>query len=73
MELKWKDGFLIEVTLPSSGGVVITANDAGLISLANHLLMLSNSSVPNGYHLHFDELNSLEDGSCELIIEKKKE
>jgi hypothetical protein len=70
LELKWEDGFEIEVKEQSSGCIVIKANEAGLISLARHLLALSVSSIPTGYHLHFDDLNSLEDGSYELIIEK---
>jgi hypothetical protein len=72
MKLKWEDGFKIEVKEQSSRSVLIKANKAGLFSLARHLLALSVSSIPTGYHLHFDDLNSLEDGSCELIIEKWK-
>ena len=48
----------------------IIANKEGLTSLANHLLNLAQDNVPRGYHLHFDESNSLKDGSSELIIEK---
>jgi len=69
MELDWEDGFEIEIR-QSPESVMLRANKAGLISLARHLLALSVSSVPAGYHLHFDDLNSLEAGSCELIIEK---
>jgi len=39
--------------------------------LANHLLNLSQENIPSGYHLHFDEYNSLENGSCDLIIQKQ--
>jgi hypothetical protein len=42
-----------------------------LISLAIHLLTLAQENVPVGSHCHFDEHNSLEHGSKELIIEKK--
>lgn len=37
---------------------------------ARHLLTLAQDSVPSGTHIHFDDLNSLEDGSIGLIIEK---
>ena len=41
-----------------------------MISLSRHLLTLAQDSVPSGTHIHFDDLNSLEDGSIGLIIEK---
>lgn len=44
------------------------ANKSGLISLANHLLNLGQDDISFGHHLHFDEYNSLEEGSSELII-----
>ena len=59
MTLKWEGNFKIKVS-----------DTDGLVSLANHLLNLSQSSVQTGTHLHFDENNSLEDGSLDLIIEK---
>lgn len=66
---KWENGFEIEVK--SIDGVVkIIANREGLKSLANHLLNLAQDDVPKGYHLHFDENNSLEEMSSELFIEK---
>ena len=67
MELTWKDGFSIRVTA-ENGTVLISANKAGLLSLANHLTRLAEE--PSGDHFHLDEYNSLEDGSAELIIEK---
>lgn len=70
IKYKWEDGFEIE-TKYESGVINIVANKAGLISLANHLLNLAQSEVPVGYHLHFDEYNSLEENSLELIIQKK--
>ena len=53
------------------GSVVVTANKAGLLSLAKQLLFLAQDEVPMGYHFHLDETNSLEQGSLELIIQKK--
>lgn len=67
---EWEPGFEIEASV-ENGVVKITANQAGLISLAKHLLNLSQDEIPAGYHLHFDEMNALEDGSSELIIGKK--
>lgn len=65
----WELGFEIEVK--SEGSVVsIIANKEGLISLANHFLNLAQDEVPIGHHLHFDEHNSLDAGSVELIVQK---
>lgn len=52
--------------------VLISANNEGLLSLANHLLTLAQKEVPIGSHIHLDEYNSLEEGSIDLIIEKKE-
>lgn len=67
---KWEDGFEVK-SVVDNGVIIITANKAGLISLANHLLNLAQDNIPAGHHLHFDEYNSLEEGSNELIIEKR--
>lgn len=50
--------------------ITITANKEGFTSLTNHLLHLAQEKIPSGYHLHFDEYNSLEEGSLELIVQK---
>lgn len=67
MEIKWENGFSIGVSA-SDNTVVISANREGLLSLANILTALA-EEYP-GSHVHFDEYNSLEDGSAELIVEK---
>ena len=67
MEIIWEDGFTIKV-IGEEKKVVISANKEGLISLSNQLKALANESV--GSHIHYDEYNSLEDGSSELIIER---
>ena len=67
MEFKWVDGFSISVKAEDSA-VVISANREGLLSLANHLITLAETT--DGDHFHLDEHNSLEEGSAELIIEK---
>jgi hypothetical protein len=69
IKFKWEPGFEIE-TKAVDNQIIIIANDEGLLSLANHLLNLSQKDVPKGSHIHLDEHNSLESGSIELIIEK---
>lgn len=66
---EWEYGFEIKAGI-NDGKIIISANKAGLISLAKQMLTLAQDAVPVGYHLHYDESNSLEEGSVELIIEK---
>jgi len=47
---------------------IVSANKAGLISLAKNLTLLADEL--SGSHIHLDDYNSLEEGSSELIIEK---
>ncbi|HZO70596.1 MAG TPA: hypothetical protein VFB60_00225 [Ktedonobacteraceae bacterium] len=65
----WEEGFTICAQI-DQGQVIIKADQAGLVSLARHLLTLAQKDVPTGSHIHYDQDNSLEDGSCEIIIEK---
>ena len=65
----WCDKSRIATCL-HNGVFVLKANKEGLESLAKQLLQLSQNEIPKGYHLHYDEYNSLEDGSVEFIIEK---
>ena len=66
----WEDAFTINLSIENNS-VNIQANKEGLVSLANHFLNLAQDAIPNGHHLHLDEFNSLEQGSIELIVEKK--
>ena len=66
MEIKWIDGFNIRVNI-INGAVVISANKEGLFSLADQLTALAEE--PPGSHIHYDEHNSLEEDSVEMIIE----
>ncbi|MGF1925343.1 MAG: Imm32 family immunity protein [Bacteroidia bacterium] len=50
--------------------IFFSANKAGLISLAKHLLLLSQDQVPIGHQIHLDEFNSLEKRSVGIIIQK---
>ena len=69
LHLEWSDGFEIEVQV-HSGEVLIRANKAGLVSLAQHLLTLAEDAVPAGTHVHLDASRELEDTSCDLVIER---
>ena len=67
MQIRWVEGFGIRATTHGSE-TTISANREGMISLAHILLDLADE-VP-GAHIHLDEFNSLEDGSCELVFER---
>ena len=66
MNIEWVDGFEIRVKIDNE--VVIGANKEGRLSLAKQLTALSEE--PPGSHIHYDDYNSLEEGSVELIIER---
>jgi hypothetical protein len=68
--MSWEHDFTIQARLEGTQTIVIQANTAGLISLARQLLTLAQDGVPPGYHIHYDQSNALEDGSCEVILEK---
>ncbi|MBQ7326276.1 MAG: hypothetical protein IJW93_02230 [Clostridia bacterium] len=70
MTFVWEDGFSIKCSIDNEA-VRIEANKEGLISLARHLLELAQEEVPEFEHIHFDEYNSLDDNSVELIIVKR--
>lgn len=67
-KINWLDDARIGVRFEGSE-VLISANRDGLLSLADQLTALA-EELP-GAHIHYDEYNSLEEGSCELIIENK--
>ena len=67
MKIEWVDGFEIK-TVVVNDEIIISANREGLRSLAKHLTALADG-VP-GDHIHYDENNSLEAGSVEMIIER---
>ena len=67
MNIEWVDGSNISVRFGDKE-VTISANREGLLSLAGQLKALA-EGVP-GDHIHYDENNSLEEGSAEMIIEK---
>ena len=67
MEAEWINGFEIKAVVENNE-IVISANREGLLSLAKHLTALANGI--SGDHIHYDENNSLEEGSVEMIIER---
>ena len=67
MKIEWVEDFKIKV-IARNNEIILSANREGLLSLAKHLTALANG-VP-GDHIHYDEYNSLEEGSAVMIIEK---
>ena len=67
MKIEWVEGFEI-MAAAENGKIVISANREGLLSLAKHLTALADSAP--GEHIHYDEYNSLESGSAEIIVER---
>ncbi len=67
MKIEWVDGFEIQVKV-ENGTAVISANREGMLSLAKQLISLANGAP--GDHIHYDEYNSLETGSSEMIIQR---
>ena len=68
MNVEWIDGGRISVCVHNGREVTISANREGLLSLQQQLAALA--EAPPGSHIHYDEHNSLEEKSLELIIEK---
>ncbi len=66
MDVKWVDGSTISVRIDGKAAV-ISANREGLLSLAGQLAAMAEERP--GCHIHYDEYNSLEEGSAELIVE----
>lgn len=67
MDIEWVDGFIIK-TASENGEIMISANREGLLSLARQLTDLADGEP--GDHIHYDEYNSLEEDSQEMIIVK---
>ena len=67
LRFDWDEDFMIEVH-SRNDEVVITANRAGLVSLARHLLELAQVEVPPGSHFHLDDSTGLEENSCSLVV-----
>ena len=69
MKIEWVEGFEIVVDI-FNNKVTISTNREGLLSLASQLKALAEGAP--GDHIHYDEHNSLEKGSSEMIIVREK-
>ena len=69
LQAVWDEEFELFLEI-KEGSAILSANKAGLISLARHILLLARDEFPSGHHWHFDDLNSMNEGSAELIIGK---
>ena len=58
---------ITKITLQGSGGETVLSST----KTTTNLLTLAQDSVPVGHHWHFDDLNSLEEGSAPLTIGKE--
>lgn len=67
MRVEWVDGFETKA-VAENGEIVISANRAGMLSLAKQLMALADGVA--GDHIHYDDQSSLEEGSTEMIIER---
>ena len=67
--VQWEGNFDVS-TSGTADCFIIKANKDGLISLAIQLLTLAQDNVPIGCHIHYDQFNSLEDDSIDLIVQK---
>lgn len=65
-----EEDYTISTRRDPDGSIIIKADKDGLLSLAWHLFTLAQEEVPQGVHIHYSTWNMLEEGSCELIIEK---
>lgn len=71
--MKWEShlGYEIKTTVYEDWTISIIANKEWLLSLADNLIAIAHDECPPGYHVHLDQYNYLEDGSSELIIQRK--
>jgi hypothetical protein len=67
---EWDEGSEISVRIEDNG-VVILANVPGLRSLARHMLVLAQDSIPTGNHIHMDDWSGLSSGSISVTIERR--
>jgi hypothetical protein len=70
LRLTWVPGYSLRV-VTTGDGVVISGNEQGLRSLAQHLLTLADGQVPTGAHAHVEPGLELDDDSVALILEKR--
>ena len=66
---EWEEGSKVAVRVDGKQ-VVVTANVAGLRSLARHMLVLAQDGMPPGRHIHMDDWSGLAAGSGSVTIER---
>ena len=69
LRLLFEEDYTIKARIDNQA-VVIQADRGGLTSLGRFLLTLEQATVLAGNHFHLDDWDGLEQGTCELIIEK---
>jgi hypothetical protein len=72
LELRWQPGYVLTARAHQRE-LVISGNEQGLRSLAQHLLTLADARVPHGVHAHLEPGLELEDDSVAIVIEKAAE
>ncbi|OBQ46405.1 Imm32 family immunity protein [Halodesulfovibrio spirochaetisodalis] len=66
----WIEEHKILIEICGDNSVRILANKEGLETLAVHLLTLAQDGIGKGMHVHYDVYGGLEEGSCDVIIER---
>lgn len=67
----WYDNAKVSVNIDfDEKSCLISWNQEGLLSLAQHLVSLAQDGAPTWTHFHLDDFSSLEKGSNEIIFEK---
>jgi hypothetical protein len=69
LDLVWESNARIKLEVRFEWTVLI-ANQAGLRTVAAHLLSLAEDGVTPGHTLHLDDSNGLEPGSIGLILQR---
>ena len=69
VRIEWEPDWRIAATV-ARDTIVLSADRAGLVTLAKHLLALAQDEVPAGAHLHYDAGEQLDDDSNPVVIER---
>jgi hypothetical protein len=69
LHLVWVPGYTLRI-VAGTDGVLVSGNEQGLRSLAQHLLTLADQVVPVGVHAHMEPGLELDDDSAALTVEK---
>ena len=73
LDVIWSDDSKFKIDL-GHNEVVISANQAGLISVAKQLLYMAYSDISDGSHVHYDSFfTKMSPEDIELVIEKKND